>query len=140
MYMCCNVFLAHVQKNPPRTTCKRKTLKSIQSTFYKQVNDKVIRLLVLTHGSNLPLLLHFSRNISPLFFFYNNNDLAINVYVTTKILNVFVSLSDTGVCEPWDSPTCQAMNASLDCSADKVSTDCEQIDEPGYICTLQHFF
>lgn len=41
------------------------------------------------------------------------------------------AFSHPGVCEPWDSPTCQAMNASLDCSADKVSTDCEQIDEPG---------
>lgn len=48
-------------------------------------------------------------------------------------------LSHTGVCEPWDSPTCQAMNASLDCSADKVSTDCEQIDEPGDITSLHYF-
>lgn len=48
-------------------------------------------------------------------------------------------LSHTGVCEPWDSPTCQAMNASLDCSADKVSTDCEQIEEPGYITSLHYF-
>ncbi|XP_062594442.1 MOXD1 homolog 1-like [Saccostrea cucullata] len=41
------------------------------------------------------------------------------------------AFSHPGICEPWDSPRCLAMNGSLDCDADKVSTKCEQIDEPG---------
>lgn len=95
----------------------------------------------MTYGSNSPLCFCF-------IFLEILEKLLVRVFVTITLIQPPMSissilfsmfLSPTGVCEPWDSPTCQAMNASLDCSADKVSTDCEQIDEPGYITSLHYF-
>jgi len=51
--------------------------------------------------------------------------------------NVCNLLYVSGICEPWDSATCQSRNGSLQCG-DKIQ-NCNGINSPGiYVIYLHH--